>query len=931
MVRHMMFFALLASAGAAQAGDKPLYAPAPDWVKPAPPIDTSKIKDDTPIFLIMDSQQRLQGDEVTVYAETAARVASTQVLDSLGTVTLPWQPDKGDLIIHTAEIVRGNERIDLLKTGERFSVLRREAQLEQRMLNGLLTATMPVEGLRVGDVLHLRYSTTQKDAALKGEVQAFAQLAADPFRADFGRVRMIWPVNRDVKWKADAAGVTPVVTKAGGFSDLTITVPLAKQPEMPGDSPSRYRHLPLLEATSFTDWAGVSRVMAPLYDTTGLIVAGSPLAGEVAKIAAATPDPVKRAALALELVQDKVRYLFKGMDGGNYVPQTPTQTWTVRYGDCKAKTLLLLAMLRGLGIEAEAVLANSQFGDWVPQRLPSPGAFDHVLVRATIGADSLWLDGTGSGSLLADIRDIPPFRNVLPLKAAGSGLIAVPLSFNSRPDFATTLTRDESAGVGFPAPFTLAITFRGQLAQVLRAAQGQMSKDQLAGMAAKLGETYVGSSTNVSRALVFDPAAGTATMTIAGVTYPNWDRENERYRTTMDFGLKSMKLEADRSRVAWRDIPLSTGEKANIVLHAKVRLPDGGKGFAMEGNPKLSAILAGGQVDRTATLADGWVTSDIAIKTDGGEIAAADIPAARQKLAQTKQQLIRLVAPANYPAPWEVVRAGKPAHRFDAILSVYKAGIADQPEKAEPFTNRAWFLERIYEWRPAIDDIGRAIAIDPTADSHLWRGRLYWSIGEMDKALADMLEARKIDPASDSVIQRLAFLYGDRKEYDKGLAMLDARIEEGGKDKASFMIGKAELLGLSGRTDDALMTIDAAIASKPGDPDLLNSRCWLKGTMNVMLDTALKDCTKAIALADSAEKVLDSRALVYFRMGQMDDALSDLNAALEQDPSLSASLFMRGVIRKKQGDAKNAEVDLAAARLIRPSVDRDYARFGIAP
>lgn len=931
MVRHMMFFALLASAGVAHAGDKPLYAPAPDWVKPAPPVDPSRIKDDSPIFLIIDSQQRLQGDEVTVYAETAARVASTQVLDSLGTVTLPWQPDKGDLIIHTAEIVRGAERIDLLKTGERFSVLRREAQLEQRMLNGLLTATMPVEGLRVGDVLHLRYSTTQKDAALKGEVQAFAQLVTDPFRADFGRVRMIWPEGRDMKWKADASGVTPVVTRAGGFSDLTITVPLAKQPEIPGDAPSRYRHLPLLEATSFTDWAGVSRVMAPLYDTKGLIAAGSPLAAEVAKIAAATPDPIRRAALALELVQDKVRYLFKGMDGGNYVPQTPAQTWTVRYGDCKAKTLLLLAMLRDLGIEAEPVLANSQFGDWLPQRLPSPGAFDHVFVHATVGTDSLWLDGTGSGSLLADVRDTPPFRNVLPLKAAGSGLIPVPLRFNSRPDFSASLTRDESAGVGFPAPFSLAITMRGQLAQVLRAAQGQVSKDQLAGMAAKLGETYVGSSTNVTRALAFDAAAGTATMTITGVTYPNWDRENERYRTTMDLGLDSMKLEADRSRVAWRDIPLSTGDKAHIVVHTKVRLPDGGKGFAIEGNPKLSAFLAGGQVDRTATLADGWLTSDISIKTDGGEIAAADIPAARQKLAQAKQQLIRVVAPAAYPAPWEVVRAGKPAHRFDPILAVYKAGIADQPEKAEPFTNRAWFLERIYEWRPAIDDIGRAIAIDPTADSYLWRGRLYWSIGDTDKALADMLEARKIDPASDSVIQRLAYLYADRKEYDKGLALLDARIDEGGKDKTGFMLSKAEILGLSGRADDAIMTIDAAIAAKPGAPELLNSRCWLKGTMNLTLDTGLKDCTKAIALADSSEKVLDSRAMVYFRMGQMDDALSDLNAALEQDPSLSASLFMRGVIRKKQGDAKAAEVDLAAARLIRPSVDRDYARFGIAP
>ena len=931
MFRRTLFYALLASAGAAHAGDKPLYAPAPDWVKPAPPIDISKIKDDSPIFLILDSQQRLQDDQVTTYAETAARVASTQMLDSLGTVTLPWQPDKGDLTIHTAEIVRGNERIDLLKTGERFVVLRREAQLEQRMLNGMLTATMQVDGLRVGDVLHLIFSTTQKDAALKGNVQAFAQLATDPVRADFGRVRMIWPEGREVHWKADGSGVTPVVAKAAGYTDLTIAIPLAKQPEMPADAPPRYNHVPILEATSFSDWPAVSRAMAPLYEAKGLIVAGSPLAAEVAKIAAATPDPIKRTALALELVQDKIRYLFKGMEGGNYVPQTPTQTWTVRYGDCKAKTLLLLALLSELGIEAEPVLANSQFGDWLPQRLPSPGAFDHVFVHATAGGESLWLDGTGSGTLLADIRDTPPMANVLPLTASGSGLVPIPLRYNARPDYSATLLRDESAGVGLPAPFTLSITMRGQVAQMLRAAQAQASKDQLTAMAAKMGETYVGAATNVSRTLTSDAAAGTATMTMTGMTYPGWERENERYRTTIDPGLDTMMFDPDRSRTAWRDIPVTSGNKASIAVHTVVRLPDGGKGFTLEGNPKFSGMLAGGQIDRTTTLAGGTLTADITIRTNGGEIAATDVPAERQKLAQTRQQLIRLVAPTDYPAQWDVILADKTAHRFDPILAVYKSGIADQPGKAEPFTNRAWFLERIYEWRPAIDDIGRAIAIDPTADSYIWRGRLYWAIGEKDKALADLLEARKIDPASDHALERLASLYADRKEFDKALNLLAARIDEGGKDKAEFIAHKADVLGLAGRKDEAIVTIDSAIAAKPGAPDLLNSRCWLKGTLNIALDTGLKDCTKAIALADSTNPVLDSRAMIYFRMNQMDDALADLNAALDQDPNLSASLFMRGVIRKKQGDAKGSATDLAAARLIRPLVDQDYARYGIVP
>jgi hypothetical protein len=70
--------------------------------------------------------------------------------------------------------------------------------------------------------------------------------------------------------------------------------------------------------------------------------------------------------------------------------------------------------------------------------------------------------------------------------------------------------------------------------------------------------------------------------------------------------------------------------------------------------------------------------------------------------------------------------------------------------------------------------------------------------------------------------------------------------------------------------------------------------------------------------------------MVYFRMNRLDEALTDLNAALDQNPSLPASLYMRGVIHKRQGD-KTAAADLAAARLLSPQIDTDYARYGIVP
>ncbi|MEG3150725.1 DUF3857 domain-containing protein [Sphingomonas sp. ZT3P38] len=931
MYRPIFFAVLLAGGGVAHAGDKPLYAPAPDWVKPAPPIDPAAVKEDSPVFLILDNQQRLKDGEVTGYVETAARVASTQILDSLGTIKLPWSPDKGDLIIHRAEIIRGTEHIDLLATGERFSVLRREEQLEQRMLSGTLTATMAVGGLRVGDVLHLSYSVTEKDPTLKGNVQAFASLVAEPFRVQFARSRLIWPQDLDIHWRANAGGVQPQLATAGGYRELTLALPLPKPAEMPADSPARFRRPPLLEATSFDGWATISKVMAPLYATDGLIAPDSPLAAEVARIKAAETDPLKRTALALQLVQSKIRYLFKGMDHGNYVPQSPTQTWTLRYGDCKAKTLMLLAILHDLGIEAEPVLASSQLGDLLQDRLPAPGAFDHVFVRATVAGESLWLDGTDGGARLEDIHDAPPFRFVLPVRAAGAELIPVPLRAAARPEVRAEVELDETAGVNFPAPFKVAVTVRGQLAELFRAGSLQASKDQLTEMAGKLIAPYLEEPVIMSRSLSFDDAAGTATLNAAGVSYPDWSRENERYRTSLDRTVAQINFEPDRSRAAWREIPVATDNPQHVVIRTRVRLPDGGTGFALEGDSALSAELAGTRVERTTTLADGWVTTEDRMKSTGAEIAVADIGATRQRLDQAKQHPLRVIAPAGYAAPWQIVDAGKKAKRFDALLAQFKQGIADQPGKADPYRNRAWFLERIYERGQAIEDLTRAIAIDPSVDSYLWRARLYEAVGDKAKALADVTAARKVDPASGVAISHLASLLADNGEKDRAVALLDQRIDEGGKDKPGFMVAKAEILSDTGDKDGAIATIDAAIAATPGSPMLLNSRCWLKGTLNTMLDTALKDCTKAIELSDSPQSILDSRAMVYFRMNRFDDALADLNAALDLDPGLPASMYMRGVVRKRMGDAKASEGDLAAARMMTPEIDRTYAKYGITP
>lgn len=931
LLRCASAMALVLAAGSARAGDKPVYASVPDWVKPAPPVDTGKLGDDAPLLLVVDQQQRLSGGEVWAYMDSATRIASGQMLNQAGTVQLPWQPDDGDLIIHKVEILRGAEQLDALAKGERFTVLRREEQLEQLQMSGLLTATMTVEGLRVGDVLRVAWSTTRSDRALGGNMQAVLPLVAEPVRTQFARARLLWDKDAKVQWRGYAEGIAPKPVTVGGFQELEVALPLPKAAELPADAPVRYRKLPILEAATFADWPSVSRTMAPLYKADGLISPGSALGVEVAKIEKAHTGQAARAAAALRLVQDEVRYLFRGMEGGNYLPQAPAKTWEVRYGDCKAKTLLLLALLDALDVPAQAVVASSQLGDLVPDRLPSPGAFDHVLVVATVDGKPLWLDGTGMGTRAEDMADAPPFRHVLPLTMAGAGLMPVPLKAGVRPDMVVAIELDQSAGFTLPTPYKAEITVRGPVTQMLQLAASQADRDQKAQLVQSMLAPYLDAGLTTERAITYDGGTGIARVRASGITTTGWKRQDGRLRFALDHAVSTLGFEPDRSRSAWRDIPVATNGPFHALVTTRIHLPDGGKGVVLEGDQKLGARFAGSTTERRVTMEDGWLVQEERIRSDGGEIAPAAIAAERASLAQAKTRLLQALAPEAASEHWQAVRTAKRDRRLGSIEAMYARAIADDPEKALPYSNRANYRAGIYDWKGALADVERVVALEENADNLIWRAYLHEILGDDEKALDDLKAAEALAPGSHDVVARLARFHSERGRVDAALALVDSQIALGGKARDDFRALRGEVLAQGGRTEDALLAMDEAVKGSPGNADLLNQRCWLKGTRNVALDTALKDCTKAIELAETPVDALDSRGMVYFRMNRMDDALADVNAALALSPGLPSSLYLRGIIRKTKGETAAADADLAAAQMQSPLVAGEYARYGIKP
>lgn len=368
----------------ALAGDEPLYEPAPAWVEEVD-LDTLE-RDPANVVGVRDIQIRIEEGRLWEYTDTVVRLSAANQLAEAGTLTAAWLPDKGDLIVHRIEIVRDGEVIDLVAAGERMEVLRREERLEERVIDGALTATFAVPGLQVGDDLRMTYSVTRSDQVLGDEVQSQAYLWRKPDGdADFARVLVSWPEALDVGYKVvPDAEIAPAETR-GGHEWLNVTLPLPEADEVPDDAPLRY-HLPtILQVGTFADWGEVSSVMAPFYSTQDSLDGLNDLIAKIEAIRSAHDTDLARAVGALELVQEDIRYLLNGLDGGNYRPQDVATTWEKKYGDCKAKTLILLALLDRLGIEAEAVLVSTDTGNAVPTSLPLPGAFNHVIVRAMIG------------------------------------------------------------------------------------------------------------------------------------------------------------------------------------------------------------------------------------------------------------------------------------------------------------------------------------------------------------------------------------------------------------------------------------------------------------------------------------------------------------------------------------------------------------------
>lgn len=155
------------------AADSLSFAPPEPWVEPLPsPPAVIRDPDRSVGTLLLDEQDRLGHDGVDTFYEAVNLIQNAQGLSDLGSIQFSWNPDTETPIVNRLSIRRGSRTIDILASGQSFSVLRRESNLESAMLDGVLTAALQPEDLQVGDVVDFAFTLKRRDPVLHGHAES---------------------------------------------------------------------------------------------------------------------------------------------------------------------------------------------------------------------------------------------------------------------------------------------------------------------------------------------------------------------------------------------------------------------------------------------------------------------------------------------------------------------------------------------------------------------------------------------------------------------------------------------------------------------------------------------------------------------------------------------------------------------------------------
>lgn len=413
---------VLLLAGTAAAG-------APDWLLAAArqPVPSYSADSDTNAVVLLDEKDITVRDngEIVTLRRVAYKVLNAKGR-SVAKVSIPFDPETRLDNVHAWSLPADGSKEYELKEKQMAEVAISESFYDEERRK-----VFEIPAADPGNVVGYEYEQRQRPYVLQD--QFWFQHSYPVLDA---RLSLTLPPG----WESDVHFVNyaaqPAVVQGGTRSWEMRNIPaIESEPDMPPYDALESRvildYFPSrdeLKARAHGSW---SRVGAWFQSLANGRAAPSPeIKQKVAELVAGAPDPLTRVRRIAEFVQHEVRYVAIEIGIGGYQPHPASSVFASRYGDCKDKATLLIAMLQEAGVNAYYVVLNTDRGVVLPA-YPTATAFDHVIVAISLPAGAprkgllAVFDDKALGTLLAfdPTSELTPFGELPSAEQGGYALL----------------------------------------------------------------------------------------------------------------------------------------------------------------------------------------------------------------------------------------------------------------------------------------------------------------------------------------------------------------------------------------------------------------------------------------------------------------------------------------------------------------------------
>jgi transglutaminase-like putative cysteine protease len=635
-LRAIALLALLPLAG--HAADYRI-GPAPGWVEAVQPEPRAAAKAGDPDvaygvrYELVDDQHRLTAQDSSAWHHTVKQAVTAKGVDELAHYEVDFDPLYETLVLNQLDLVRDGRRVSRLHDA-RVKVLQRERDADSRIYDGRKSVELDLPDVRAGDTIEFAYT-------LSGANPVFA-------RHHFGALPMQWAVavGRVHRRLSVAAGVAlrvatrngaPAPTQAGrdGFQEWAWDAHDVAPLVLEADTPRSYDPYAEIQWTDFADWNDVARWARPLFRVPG--APGAALQADIDRLRAAAATPEERAVVALQWVQKQVRYLGIEMGTGSHAPSAPDVVHGRRFGDCKDKALLTVAIWRALGLEAAPVLVNTRRQSTGDTDLPMPIAFNHAITVLRVAGVEYWLDPTrppqeGTLGHLAQahygrglrLDDAPAAMAVMPPPNGAVGARDIDIEIDAR------------GGPDKPAAYVVRTTWHGVAADRMRdeLADGDLQQVQHRYLNF-YADTWPGIRTAGPLRVQDDAQANTLTLTERYAIDDFWYSDKKHREPGIWLGVPDLRAELRAPSETLRKMPLGIDGPLNLGVHVDARLPEGWPAAHTRADVRNPAFV----LMKETTLSGDHFRADYQLEVGAEEIAAAAVPGYARDLGSARRLL----------------------------------------------------------------------------------------------------------------------------------------------------------------------------------------------------------------------------------------------------------------------------------------------------